>query len=330
MSCSRSSPADGSTSSCRRTSIPEQKKVNAGLLDLAKELALPLVATNDCHYLNQEDARAHEVLLCIQTGKTMNDPDRMRFSTDEFYFKSPEEMDGALRRLPGGAAQHGRDRRALQPGAGASANSSFPSSRCPRGRAWTASSRSPRRKGLEDRLARAEGVRPATSRWPPNSTGSAWRKKLGMIQKMGFAGYFLIVADFIRYAKIQRHPGRAGPGLGAGSLVAYASGITDIDPLAYDLLFERFLNPERVSPPDIDIDFCIQGRDEVIQYVTQQVRPGQRRPDHHLRDDGGPGRDPRRGPGAGHALRRGGPDRQADPQHPEHHPGGGARAGARG
>ena len=156
--------------------------------------------------------------------------------------------------------------------------------------------------------------------------------ELGVIQSMGFAGYFLIVADFIAFARRKGIPVGPGRGSSAGSLVAYSLGITGVDPIEYDIIFERFLNPERVSMPDIDVDFCMRGRDEVIRYVAgkydgERRRRGQTgRPDHHLRDPPGPRRHPGRGPRARHALRRRRPHREAGPGDPGHHPRAGPRA----
>ncbi len=248
--------------------IPEQKKANDGLLDIARELSLPLVATNDCHYLRKEDARAHEILLCIQTGKTLKDADRMRFSTDEFYFRSAEEMEElfsycpqALRNTVEVAEKCNLDLKLSQ--------LQFPQFQVPPGETLDSFLDKSARDGLERRMAkRAERESgPIQGR---EFYQQRLEKEIGMIQKMGFSGYFLIVSDFIHYAKAKGIPVGPGRGSGAGSLVAYCLGITEIDPLANGLLFERFLNPERVSPPDMDIDFCIQGREEVIQYVRNK------------------------------------------------------------
>ncbi|MCX5906452.1 MAG: DNA polymerase III subunit alpha, partial [Deltaproteobacteria bacterium] len=248
--------------------IPEQKKINEGLLRIAQELSLPLVATNDCHYLQREDAAAHEVLLCIQTGKTLKDPNRMRFSTDEFYFRSGEEMEALFAYCPQSiqnsieiAERCNLDLKLHE--------LQFPQFQVPEGETLDSFLDKSAQKGLEDRVLamKASGRGPAVAE---DFYRQRLQKELGMIQKMGFSGYFLIVSDFIRYAKGRGIPVGPGRGSGAGSLAAFALGITEIDPLAYGLLFERFLNPERVSPPDIDIDFCIQGREEVIQYVRNK------------------------------------------------------------
>ncbi|NWF55550.1 MAG: DNA polymerase III subunit alpha [Syntrophaceae bacterium] len=248
--------------------IPEQRKVNHGLMQIARELSLPLVATNDCHYLKKEDAQAHEILLCIQTGKTLKDADRMKFSTNEFFFRSADEMaelfsycPEAMRNTIEVAERCNLDLKLSE--------LQFPQFQVPPGETLDSFLERTAQKGLEDRLAELQ------SRGQPIPMGVEFyrqrlQKEIGMIQKMGFSGYFLIVSDFIRYAKSKGIPVGPGRGSGAGSLAAYCLGITEIDPLVNGLLFERFLNPERVSPPDIDIDFCIQGREEVIQYVRNK------------------------------------------------------------
>jgi DNA polymerase III subunit alpha len=248
--------------------IPEQKKANAGLMRMAQKLSLPLVATNDCHYLKKEDAKAHEVLLCIQTGKTLKDPDRMRFSTEEFFFRSAEEMESLFSFCPESLQNtlEIAERCNLE----LKLNElQFPQFQIPDGETLDSFLDKSARKGLAERLTelRAKGTiqEPAEEKYRQRL-----QNELAMIHKMGFAGYFLIVADFIRYAKQKGIPVGPGRGSGAGSLVAFAMGITEIDPIVNGLLFERFLNPERVSPPDIDIDFCMDGREEVIQYVRNK------------------------------------------------------------
>ncbi|MDI6755475.1 MAG: DNA polymerase III subunit alpha [Thermodesulfobacteriota bacterium] len=244
--------------------IPGQKVANAGLMEIARDLSIPLVATNDCHYLKKEDARAHEILLCIQTGKTLRDVDRLKFSTDEFYFRSAEEMKGLFSYCP--EAIQNTVEIAERCNLELKLNElQFPQFQVPDGETLDSFLEKSARKGLEERL---------TERPDRASVTEFYRERLHnelqMIEKMGFAGYFLIVSDFIRFAKQKNIPVGPGRGSGAGSLVAYSLGITEIDPIANGLLFERFLNPERVSPPDIDIDFCIQGREEVIQYVKNK------------------------------------------------------------
>jgi len=244
--------------------IPEQKIANAGLLEIARELSLPLVATNDCHYLAREDAGAHEILLCIQTGKTLKDADRMKFSTQEFFFRSPEEMQKLFAYCPEALANtlEIAERCHLELRLN---EFKFPEFQVPEGETLDSYLEKSAQQGLAKRLQEKPELSSKADLYYQRL-----QEELSMIKKMGFAGYFLIVADFIRYAKERKIPVGPGRGSGAGSLVAYALGITEIDPLAHGLLFERFLNPERVSPPDIDIDFCIQGREEVIQYVKNK------------------------------------------------------------
>ena len=239
--------------------IPQQRSVNAGVLELAAELGLPLVVTNDVHYETRADAASHDVLLCIQTGKLVDQTDRLRFHSDEFYFKSPQEMEAAF---PDQAE--------------ALANTAWIAERCeveldfdtPHLPAFPLP---PEHESLED-LLEAEARGGLARRYDPVPDAARERLdyELEVIRKTGYAGYFLIVADFIRHA---RESGIAvGPGRGsaAGSLVAYSLGITNIDPLRYGLLFERFLNPERISMPDIDIDFRDDRRGEIIDYVKQK------------------------------------------------------------
>lgn len=251
--------------------IPEQYEVNRRLIDLARTHDIPLVATNDCHYLMADDALAHEVLLCIQTGKTMDDPGRMRYGTDKLYFKSPDEMIASF-----GAEVPEAIANTVEIAERCNFKFSFGSYHPPH-------FVPPNHLSLEDFLreqataglkGRLPGIRRFYGgRFTPELE-STYRDRLAselaIINQMGFAGYFLIVADFVNYARKRGIPVGPGRGSAAGSLVAYALGITDIDPLPYGLLFERFLNPERISMPDIDMDFCIRGRDEVIRYVTEK------------------------------------------------------------
>jgi len=250
--------------------IPEQKTVNQGLLELGRRLSLPLVATNDCHYLRSTDAEAHEILLCIQTGKTVESPDRMRFATDQFYFRSPEEMKALFAWCPQAIEN------TVQIAERCNLTLEFGKFYLPRFEVSADKSldevlREAARKGLERLL-------PVILKSAPGDDDGAMKEKyekrlheeLEMIRSMGFAGYFLIVADFVNYAKDRQIPVGPGRGSAAGSLVAYALGITNIDPIRYGLFFERFLNPSRISMPDIDIDFCQEGRDEIIRYVTEK------------------------------------------------------------
>ena len=243
--------------------LAEQLKVNAALLELGPKWGLPVVATNDVHYLRPEDARAHDVLLCIQTGKTVNASGRMKFQTDQLYFKSPEEMARSFP-YPEVIAASGeiaaRCDVTLDLG-----TYNFPVYPVPDGETMESLMTRLAKAGLKQRLAV-----PATHFRPPEA--DYWARleyETGILVKMGFAGYFLVVADIINHARERQIPVGPGRGSAAGSLVAYAMGITDLDPLAYGLFFERFLNPERVSPPDIDVDFCYERRGEIIEYVSK-------------------------------------------------------------
>jgi DNA polymerase-3 subunit alpha len=245
--------------------LPAQEKANGELIGLANQLGLPLVATNDCHYLAAGDARAHEVLLCIQTGKTLKDEKRFRFETDQLYVKSPDEMRAAFPHCPeaiGNTVDLAR-RCDLELKFG---RYQFPVFQTPPRETLETYLDQTAREGLEARLA----VYRARADWEPAREAAYYERfdrEREIIKAMGFAGYFLIVADFTNFAKRQGIPVGPGRGSAAGSLVAYALGITDLDPLPYNLLFERFLNPERKSMPDIDMDFCFERRDEVIRYV---------------------------------------------------------------
>ncbi|MGE5196903.1 MAG: DNA polymerase III subunit alpha [Deltaproteobacteria bacterium] len=238
--------------------IPEQKLVNEGLIRISKELNIPLVATNDVHYLHKEHARAHEALLCIQTQTTLNDPDRMRLQTDEFYFKSPAEMKELFKEVPQAVDN------SLEIAGRCNLELDFKQLHLPRYEVPD---------GLtKDDFLRRMCEQNLKERFPEVTAGIRERleHELKTIKTVGFASYFLIVWDFIRYAKDQGIPVGPGRGSAAGSIVSYLLGITDINPLKYGLLFERFLNPERISMPDIDIDFCYERRPEVIDYVTRK------------------------------------------------------------
>ncbi|MDD2533419.1 MAG: DNA polymerase III subunit alpha [Eubacteriales bacterium] len=240
--------------------IPEQNLVNAQLIEISRELDIPLVATNDCHYLYQADALSHEVLMCMQTGKRMSDPDRMRMQTDAFYLKSPEEMATAFATVPEAIANTQRiaDRCHVE--------LDFKTIHLP---AFATPDNMPNvdyldqlcRQGLTDRLKMSTGI-------PLEVYEKRLEYELSVINKMGYTDYYLIVWDFIRFAREQDIMVGPGRGSGAGSLAAYCLKITNIDPLKYALIFERFLNAERVSMPDFDIDFCYERRPEVIRYVT--------------------------------------------------------------
>jgi DNA polymerase-3 subunit alpha len=242
--------------------------VNRDLVRLSRESGIPLVATNDCHYLTQADSRAQEVLMCIQTGKTISDPQRMRFATDQFYFKTAEEMAQVFAELPEAldrtVAIAERCNVRIEP-----VRNSFPEFKVPEGHTIDSYFERVVREGFAQRAPLLEAqARQGLLRTPFNEYERRLSDEIQMIKKMRYAGYFLIVWDFIRYSRAQSIPVGPGRGSAAGSLVSYALRITDVDPLQYGLLFERFLNPERVSMPDIDIDFCMRRRGEVIEYVT--------------------------------------------------------------
>ncbi len=243
--------------------LPEQLKVNEALLELGPRWHLPVVATNDVHYLKPEDARAHDVLLCIQTGKTVNTSGRMKFQTDQLYFKSPEEM-AQIFPYPEVLAASGEIAARCEVDLDLG-HYHFPAYPATGGEGMESLLTRQAKEGLQQRLA-------APANRPRRPAADYWQRleyETDILVKMGFAGYFLVVADIINFARRHRIPVGPGRGSAAGSLVAYALGITDLDPLAYDLFFERFLNPERVSPPDIDVDFCYERRGEIIEYVSK-------------------------------------------------------------
>ncbi len=247
-----------------------EKSVNRELVRLAKETGIPLVATNDCHYLHHEDAHAQEVLLCIQTGKMLGDEDRMKFATGQFYFKGAAEMAKVFGELPEALSRtvdiaarcNVKVERIPNP---------FPEFKVPEGHTSTSYFEKVVREGFAGRLPFLERLsQQGALHNPLPEYERRLTAEIEMIKKMNYEGYFLIVWDFIRYARAQDVPVGPGRGSAAGSLVSYALRITDVDPLQYNLLFERFLNPERVSMPDIDIDFCMRRRGELIEYVTQK------------------------------------------------------------
>jgi DNA polymerase-3 subunit alpha len=238
--------------------IPQQTQVNRALLEISTRTGIPVVATNDIHYTDKDDARAQDILICIGTNKKVTEGKRLKFAYPEFYFKSAEEMDRLFSEIPQALANTLQVAEMCQveiplPGP------IFPDYEVPEG--YTAESylKKLAEEGLRDRY--------------PNITREMTQRldyELGVICSMGFAGYFLITWDYIHFAKLNGIPVGPGRGSGAGSLVAYSLKITDIDPLKYGLIFERFLNPERISLPDFDIDFCFERREEVIDYVTRK------------------------------------------------------------
>jgi DNA polymerase-3 subunit alpha len=250
--------------------LPEEKRINPHLVRLARETGIPLVATNDCHYLTQADARAQDVLVCIQTGKTLSDPNRMKFATDQFYFKSYEEMEALFGEAPEALSRtleiaercnvHLEEKQHV-----------FPPFEVPAGETLDSFFEKVTRQGFAHRRERLERSAAAGRlRYPLEAYEERLEREIELVKQMRFAGYFLIVWDFMRHAREHCIPVGPGRGSAAGSLVAYSLRITDIDPLQHGLLFERFLNPERISFPDIDIDFCMRRRGEVINYVTEK------------------------------------------------------------
>jgi DNA polymerase-3 subunit alpha len=242
--------------------LAPDKPVCEALFKLEKDLDIPLIATNDAHYVASDDSRAHEILLCVQTAGSMNDPNRFKFDTQEFYIKSAEEMLRTFAQTPEVCTRTMQfvDRCNLKM---TKVADPFPDFICPDGLTLEQYFEQVCREGLKKRLDTA--VAHLRSRYEARLD-----RELGIIKSMKFPGYFMIVWDFIRYAREQKIPVGPGRGSAAGSLVAYVMEITDIDPLQNELLFERFLNPERVSMPDIDIDFCMNRRGEVIEYVRRK------------------------------------------------------------
>ncbi|MFA7183526.1 MAG: DNA polymerase III subunit alpha [Victivallales bacterium] len=249
----------------------EEKTANRGLVELSKKMNLPLVATNDVHYLRKEHAKAHEIMLCIQTGSKLDDPKRFRFSGPEYYFKSPDEMKEIFREIPEAVTNtvdiagrcaiefkfapevnHYPVYEINEPG---TSEKEFLRNIC--------CDNMPDRYGFDPRKLETLDAR-------QQKIIDRMDYELGVIDNSKYCSYFLVVADFIKYAREQKIPVGPGRGSGAGSVVAYLTYITNLDPLKYKLLFERFLNPERVSPPDFDIDFCEKRRSEVIDYVRNK------------------------------------------------------------
>src|SRR5436190_10544588 len=250
--------------------IEDQRVVNAGLPALARDLKLPLVCTNDVHYLRESDAHAHDVLLCIGTGKAFTDPKRLRYESKNFFLKTPEQMAEAFKDYPD--ALSNTVRIAERCNVMLADNENYlPNFDVPAGFTVDEYFVHVVRAGFNERLTRLQHLASIGAlRHTVDEYESRLSYEIEMIKRMKYPGYFLIVWDFIRYAREQGIPVGPGRGSAAGSLVAYCLRITDVDPLDFDLIFERFLNPERVSLPDIDIDFCERRRGEVIEYVTRK------------------------------------------------------------
>lgn len=243
----------------QKNGMPQQDIANKGLVALSKRTGIPLVATNDVHYLNRDDAFWHDILLCVQTNSSLTDENRLKFPTDEFYFKSAEEMERDFKDLPESLDN------TLKIAEMCEVNLQF-------GKLHLPHYDVPEGYDLHGYLVYLcnEGLREKFGENPPSEVIDRMNYELEVIKRTGYSGYFLIVSDFIRYAKSVGIPVGPGRGSAAGSLVAYLLGITNLNPLQYGLLFERFLNPERISPPDIDVDFCDRRRDEIINYVRQK------------------------------------------------------------
>jgi DNA polymerase-3 subunit alpha len=241
--------------------IEEEHEVYPKIQSLAKEMGVPVIATNDVHYLKQNDSLAHDILLCLQTGKDRDDPNRMRYNTDQLYLKSPEEMYKLFKENPDVVerTQEIADKVDLKIDLDQRYLPEFPIPESDKNLTPNEYLEKLTRSGLGEKY-----------KSHTKELDERLDYELKIIEKMGFAGYFLIVQDFINAAREKDIPVGLGRGSAAGSLVAYSLGITDVDPIKYDLLFERFLNPERISLPDIDIDFCYERRDEVIEYVREK------------------------------------------------------------
>jgi DNA polymerase-3 subunit alpha len=250
--------------------LAEQNFVNDVIYDMGKRLSIPIVATNDCHYLAKEDVRAHEILLCVQTGNTINDPKRFKFGTDQLYFKSREEMAAAFSHHPDVLSN------TVDIANRCHVEFDFKTYHFPR--FDDGSGQNPEeifekqaRAGYERRMKTLLAKNPDLDK---NVYDERLDYEIKTIINMGFPGYFLIVADFIRYGKENGIPIGPGRGSAAGSMVAYCMNITDLDPIEHGLIFERFLNPARISMPDIDVDFCIKGRERVFKYVSERYGGG--------------------------------------------------------
>jgi len=267
------------------TPTPEQDTLNGELIRMGRKLGIPLVATNDCHYVNRQDAQAHDVLMAIQTGKSLKDEKRLKHVVDSYYMKSPAEMESAFKDVS--EAIENTAKIAAQCNVKLKLDQTYlPKYKVPDGETLDTYIASIVEKGLDRRFREfaARGVK-----FDPDQYRERCKVEIAVIQKMGFSGYFLIVWDFINWAKEHGIPVGPGRGSGAGSAVAWAMRITDIDPIEFKLLFERFLNPERVSMPDFDVDFCMNRRGEVIKYVQEkygQDRVGQIATFHQLKARG--------------------------------------------
>lgn len=247
----------------QRNDIKEQEVVNRELVAISKEMGIPLVATNDCHYLDSDDHKAHEVLLCIRDAKTIDDPDRFTYDSKALYFRSGQEMEELFSDLPEAV------RNTVEIANRCDVDLTIKKPDLPQ-------FETPDGSDLDSYLERKafEGLAERIENLPYTVDESLYqdrlREELAIISRVGYSGYFLIVGDFVAFARGNHIPVGPGRGSGAGSLVAYALGITDLDPIPYNLFFERFLNPDRIGMPDFDIDFCKDRRDEVISYIAEK------------------------------------------------------------
>ncbi len=250
--------------------IDVQETVNRALFDMSQRLSIPLVASNDCHYLDKADVRAHDVLLCVQTGKTVHENDRLKFGTDQLYLKSKAEMYDAFKDYPGALEN------SVDIAKRCNLEFDFKSYHFPK---FDVASDQTVDEVFEQMVRDGfktvlQGIKAKNPDIDEKLYVDRMEYEIKLIKSMGFPGYFLIVADFIRYAKKKGIPVGPGRGSAAGSLVAYSLGITDLDPIEHGLIFERFLNPARKSMPDIDVDFCINGREDVFKYVIEKYGGG--------------------------------------------------------
>ncbi len=240
--------------------LDEQVLANQKLVTLARKLDIPLVTTNDAHYLKKEDSYNHEVLLCIQTGKRMSDTDRMKFETEELYIKSPEEMSKYFSAFPDAIEN------TVKIAEKCNVEFEFGNTILPN---YDVPEEYNTHLDFLKKVSQ-DGIKERYGENPSEEILKRAEYEISVIEKMGYIDYFLIVWDFIHYAKQNNIPVGPGRGSGAGSILAYSLGITDIDPMEYGLIFERFLNPDRISMPDFDIDFCYERRQEVIDYVSNK------------------------------------------------------------
>ena len=248
--------------------IEEQRIANRGLIEVAKKLDLPLVATNDVHYVHPSDYEAHDCLICLQSQSFMSTPNRMKYGSDQFYMKTPDEMWDLFKDYPEALTNTVAIAERCNVDIDLSGTPNFPVYEAPQGHTQQSYLKHLIEEGLKNRYGIARPQHPQNDY--EKTIADRYTFELEIITKTNFTNYFLVVWDFVRFSQDQGIPVGPGRGSGAGSIIAYALGITGIDPLKYDLIFERFLNPQRVSPPDFDIDFCQSRRGEVIEYVKEK------------------------------------------------------------